>query len=98
MQCFVFLGFLSLLKNFGLATPISVGIRVLGVKIPYELNCSREIGHKTKLIPFFSLISASLLLLLLPCNIWKYFFPRLFSSFTVDFFYTGNWIIWGSLL
>ena len=34
VQCFVFLGFLSLLENFGLATPIPVGIRVLGVKIP----------------------------------------------------------------
>ena len=34
VQCFVFLGFLSLLENFGLATPIPVGIRVLSVKIP----------------------------------------------------------------
>ena len=34
VQCFVFLGFLLLLENFGLATPIPVGIRVLGVKIP----------------------------------------------------------------
>ena len=34
VQCFVFLGFLSLLENFGLATPIPVGIRVLGVKTP----------------------------------------------------------------
>ena len=31
---FVFLGFLLLLENFGLATPIPVGIRVLGVKTP----------------------------------------------------------------
>ena len=34
VQCFVFLGFLSLLENFGLATPIPVGIKVLGVKTP----------------------------------------------------------------
>ena len=34
VQCFVFLGFLSLLENFGLVTPIPVGIRVLGVKTP----------------------------------------------------------------
>ena len=34
VQCFVFLGFLSLLENFGLATPILVGIRVLGVETP----------------------------------------------------------------
>ena len=34
MQCFVFLGFLSLFENFGLATPIPVGIRVVGVKTP----------------------------------------------------------------
>ena len=34
VQCFVFLGFLLLLENFGLATPILVGIRVLGVKTP----------------------------------------------------------------
>ena len=34
VQCFVFLGFLSLLENFGLATPIPVGIRVLGVETP----------------------------------------------------------------
>ena len=34
VQCFVFLGFLLLLENFGLATPIPVGIRVLGVKTP----------------------------------------------------------------
>ena len=32
VQCFVLLGFLLLLENFGLATPIPVGIRVLGVK------------------------------------------------------------------
>ena len=54
MQCLVFLGFLLLLENLGLETPIPVGIRVLGVKHPYELNCSREIGHKTKLIPYFT--------------------------------------------
>ena len=53
VQCFVLLGFLSLLENFGLATLIPIGIRVLGVEHPYELNGSREIGHKTKLIPFF---------------------------------------------
>ena len=34
VQCFVFLGFLLLLENFRLATPILVGIRVLGVKTP----------------------------------------------------------------
>ena len=34
MQGFVFLGFLLPLENFGLATPIPVGIRVLGVKTP----------------------------------------------------------------
>ena len=34
VQCFVFLGFLSLLENFGLVTPIPVGIRVLGVETP----------------------------------------------------------------
>ena len=34
VQCFVFLGFLSLLENFGLATPILVGIRVLSVETP----------------------------------------------------------------
>ena len=34
VQCFVFLDFLSLLENFGLATPIIVGIRVLGVETP----------------------------------------------------------------
>ena len=34
VQCFVFLDFLLLLENFGLATPIPVGIRVLGVKTP----------------------------------------------------------------
>ena len=34
VQCFVFLGFLLLLENFGLETPIPVGIRVLGVKTP----------------------------------------------------------------
>ena len=32
VQCFVLLGFLSLLENFGLVTPIPVGIRVLGVE------------------------------------------------------------------
>ena len=32
VQCFIFLGFLLLLENFGLETPIPVGIRVLGVK------------------------------------------------------------------
>ena len=31
---FVYLGFLTLLANFGLVTPIPVGIRVLGVKTP----------------------------------------------------------------
>ena len=62
VQCFVFLSFLSLLENFGLTTPILVGIRVLGVKHPYELNCSREIGHKTKLIPFSTFSSFSLVL------------------------------------
>ena len=34
VQCFVFLGFLPLLENFGLAAPIPVGIRVLGVETP----------------------------------------------------------------
>ena len=34
VQYFVFLGFLSLLENFGLATSILVGIRVLGVETP----------------------------------------------------------------
>ena len=34
VQGFVFLGFLLLLENFGLATPIPIGIRVLGVKTP----------------------------------------------------------------
>ena len=34
VQCFVFLGFLLLIEKFGLATPIAVGIRVLGVKTP----------------------------------------------------------------
>ena len=34
VQCFVFLGFLLLLENFGLATPVPVGIKVLGVKTP----------------------------------------------------------------
>ena len=34
VQCFVFLGFLSLLENFGLATLIPFGIRVLGVETP----------------------------------------------------------------
>ena len=34
VQCFVLLGFLSLLENFRLATPIPVGIRVLGVETP----------------------------------------------------------------
>ena len=34
VQCFVFLGFLSLLENFGLETPIPIGIRVLGVETP----------------------------------------------------------------
>ena len=34
VQCFIFLGFLSPLENFGLATPIPVDIRVLGVKTP----------------------------------------------------------------
>ena len=34
VQCFVFLGFLLLLENFGLATPIPVCIRVLCVKTP----------------------------------------------------------------
>ena len=34
VQCFVFLGFLSLLENFRLETPIAVGIRVLGVETP----------------------------------------------------------------
>ena len=62
VQCFVILGFLSLLENFGLATPIPVGIKVLDVKHPYELNCSREIGHKTKLIPFSTSSSFSLVL------------------------------------
>ena len=33
VQCFVLLGFLSLLENFGLVTPIPVGIRVLGVNV-----------------------------------------------------------------
>ena len=51
VQCFVFLGFLTLLANFGLVTPIPDGIRVLGVKTPLKLNCSRESGHKTKPIP-----------------------------------------------
>ena len=36
VQCFVFLGFLLLLENFGLATPIPVGIRVLGVTTPLQ--------------------------------------------------------------
>ena len=34
VQCLVFLGFLPLLENFELATPIPVGIRVLGVDTP----------------------------------------------------------------
>ena len=34
VQCSVFLGFLLLLENFGLATHIPVGIRVLDVKTP----------------------------------------------------------------
>ena len=34
VQCFVFLGFLLLLENFGLATHIPVGIRVLDIKTP----------------------------------------------------------------
>ena len=34
VQCLVFLGFLPLLENFGLAAPIPVGIRVLGVETP----------------------------------------------------------------
>ena len=34
VQCFVLLGFLSLLENFGLATLIPVGIMVLGVETP----------------------------------------------------------------
>ena len=62
VQCFVFLGFLSLLENFRLAIPIPVDIRVLGVKHPYELNCLREIRHKTKLIPFSTSSSFSLVL------------------------------------
>ena len=33
-QCLVFLGFLTLLENFGLVTPIPDGIRVLGVETP----------------------------------------------------------------
>ena len=34
VQCFIFLGFLPLLENFGLAALIPVGIRVLGVETP----------------------------------------------------------------
>ena len=34
VHCFVFLGFLTLLTNFGLVTPIPDGIRVLGVETP----------------------------------------------------------------
>ena len=34
VQCFVFLGFLTLLANFGLVALIPVGIRVLGVETP----------------------------------------------------------------
>ena len=46
---FVFLGFLTLLANFGLVAPIPDGIRVLGVETPLR---SRELGHKTKTILF----------------------------------------------
>ena len=34
VQCYVFLGFLTLLANFGLVAPIPVGIRVLCVETP----------------------------------------------------------------
>ena len=51
VQCFVFLSFLPPLTNFRSITPIPVGIRVLGVERPFELNCSREEGYKTELIP-----------------------------------------------
>ena len=34
VKCFVFLSFLLALANFGLVTPIPVGIRVLGVETP----------------------------------------------------------------
>ena len=34
VHCFVFLGFLTLLANFGLVTPIPDDIRVLGVETP----------------------------------------------------------------
>ena len=34
VQCFAFLGFLTLLANFGLVALIPVGIRVLGVETP----------------------------------------------------------------
>ena len=34
VQCSIFLGFLTLLANFGLVAPIPVGIRVLDVETP----------------------------------------------------------------
>ena len=54
VQCFAFLSFLPPLASFGLVTPMAVGIRVLGVEYPEELNCSREEGYKAKHIPLES--------------------------------------------
>ena len=50
VQRFAFLRFLPSLESFRLATPIPVGIRVLGVEHPSKLNASKEEDYKTKLI------------------------------------------------
>ena len=75
VQYIVFLSFLPPLTNFGSVTPIPVDIRVIGVEHPRGLNCSREEGDKTKLIPpwcfsFHSFFHNSLNLLLSLCIVF----------------------------
>ena len=45
---FFFLGFLSLLENFGLATLIPIGIRVLGVKTPLRTELLKRYRPQDK--------------------------------------------------
>ena len=56
-QCFVLLGFLSLLENFGLVTPIPVGIRVVGVETPLLPRLFKRDRPQDKTDSFFNFFS-----------------------------------------
>ena len=106
MQCYVFLGFLTLLANFGLVAPIPVGIRVLGVETSLRTLLFKRVRPQDKTSSFklsFLLYPPALdsfftLFCISPLVLQKYTPPNFISSSFLEFlgnqrFFTGGLVI-----